>query len=286
MTPKVFISYCSKDEELAQRLKMDLSDARCDAWQFNLSAVPGTDGWREILSRIEKSDYFLLLLSSDALLSKPVRGEISHAHYCALNSPTELPKIIPLILDDGVVPPPEVIRKVRLPFSLTNYQSNFESLLKSIGVDLNPFRDATDQTVSATQVKEFDVAREVARFADALINNNPEVAAEFSAIIGGVNERQARLPYYGTRDPQPVEWTTDLFRHRDLNQRWTVIKSRYFVVYQLLSKHSKGYDCDERIILAIEAFHKIYFQEIGDTIEVASANLTLTFRGIQRGPIT
>jgi hypothetical protein len=74
--PKVFISYVSADRELATQLRADLETAGADPWQFDHSAVPGTDAWDVILDRISQSDYFLVLLSPQALESQAVREEM------------------------------------------------------------------------------------------------------------------------------------------------------------------------------------------------------------------
>ena len=102
MRPKVFISYVSADRELATQLRADLEMAGADPWQFDYSAIPGTDAWDVILNRIAESDYFLVLLSPQALQSQAVREEIDHAHYSRLNGPEQRPVQIPLILDDSI----------------------------------------------------------------------------------------------------------------------------------------------------------------------------------------
>lgn len=76
LLPKVFISYASKDRQLADRLRTDLATAGADPWQFDHSAVPGTDAWDVILTRIGQSDYFLVVLSLQAVESDAVREEI------------------------------------------------------------------------------------------------------------------------------------------------------------------------------------------------------------------
>ena len=67
-----FISYCGQDQDLAQKLKEDLTRAGCDPWQFDLSATPGTDAWGAILEPIEKSDFLIVILSKAATTSRAV----------------------------------------------------------------------------------------------------------------------------------------------------------------------------------------------------------------------
>ncbi len=121
---KAFISFCSTDRLLAQRLQRDLATAGCSSWQFDISAVPGTDAWDAILERIEQSEFFLVLLSEAAFRSRSVNEEISHAHYCSLNSPSRMPRIIPLVLQDGVTVPRLAVhaREVGLNFYVSPAQ--------------------------------------------------------------------------------------------------------------------------------------------------------------------
>jgi hypothetical protein len=42
---RAFISYCQADAAIATRLHSDLSVRGCTVWQFETSAVPGSDAW-------------------------------------------------------------------------------------------------------------------------------------------------------------------------------------------------------------------------------------------------
>lgn len=130
--PKVFISYCKSDSTLARRLHDDLSSANADVWQFDATAVPGTDSWDPILEAIEKSDFFIVLISASAVKSRGVDEEISHAHYCQLQNPSERPIAIPLILDPSVKVPRKISRLVRIHFPLDDYSVGLAALLKAI----------------------------------------------------------------------------------------------------------------------------------------------------------
>src|SRR5205085_6296256 len=129
---KAFISFCVKDRALALKLQADLAASGCASWQFDVSAVPGTDAWEVILERIEQSDFFLVLMSTAATQSRGVREEISHAHYSSLNSASSAPLIIPLILSEGVVVPRTIVRAVRLQFREDSYDSDLALLLRTL----------------------------------------------------------------------------------------------------------------------------------------------------------
>jgi TIR domain len=108
-TTRAFISFCGADGVLAQRLQRDLEKSGCATWQFDISAVPGTDAWETILERIEQSEFFLVLLSEAATRSPGVKEELSFAHYRSLNSASGTPRIIPLVLQDSVTVPRKII---------------------------------------------------------------------------------------------------------------------------------------------------------------------------------
>src|SRR3954451_10821415 len=181
--PKTFISYSSADKALAQRLKEDLACAGCDPWQFDLSAVPGTDAWSTILERIEKSDYLIVILSQSATTSRAVQEEIAHAHYCAVNNSDGRPRIIPLILEEHVTLPRQIVRAVRLSFRENEYNSGYDRLLRALGIEESPFSSATKVDVTFSRAREFDVEKEAALYASSLISDEPQIKAMFDRLM-------------------------------------------------------------------------------------------------------
>src|SRR5215472_10679815 len=100
---KVFISYSSKDKPLAERLYADMKAAGADVFQFGKTERAGIDAWEQVLSWINQSDVFIVLLSSSSLASQPVKEEIAHAHYARINSSGKKPEyLIPAIIEEGV----------------------------------------------------------------------------------------------------------------------------------------------------------------------------------------
>jgi hypothetical protein len=57
-SPKVFISYCGSDADIATELCRRLRERGADPWFFEASARLGADAWGEILEAIQNSDYF------------------------------------------------------------------------------------------------------------------------------------------------------------------------------------------------------------------------------------
>jgi hypothetical protein len=117
---------------------MDLEKAGCATWQFDISAVPGTDAWESILERIEQSEFFLVLLSEAATQSSGVKAEITYAHYCSLNDASGasgVPQIIPLVLQDGITVPRKIVQLVRLPFRENSYDADLALLVRTLGIE-------------------------------------------------------------------------------------------------------------------------------------------------------
>ena len=172
--PKTFISYSEPDRALAQRLKEDLDRNGCDPWQFDLSAVPGTDAWGTILERIEKSDFFVAILSQAATASRAVQEEIAHAHYCGVNSAEGRPRMIPLVVERHIAVPRQMVRAVRLLFRQEHYNNDFERLLNALGIEKSQFSSTTDLDVTFSRGKEFDVEREAGVYVSNLMSQSRE----------------------------------------------------------------------------------------------------------------
>ena len=86
---QVFISYSRRDIEFVQRLAEDLQAAGLTVW-YDLSGLDGGTQWGiEIQSAIEKSQYFLVVLSPSSLASKWVQREFLYAEDFEI-------KVIPL----------------------------------------------------------------------------------------------------------------------------------------------------------------------------------------------
>lgn len=277
--PKIFISYCSKNSALAQRLKDDLSHSGCDSWQFDLSAVPGTDAWNTILERIEKSDFFLVIVSAASAASKGVQEEVSHAHYCSINDPNGRPRIIPLIIEKPVTVPRQIVRAVRLEFRETHYNSDFEQLLTSLGLTRSPFADATELDVTFTRGREFDAKRETSLYAESLIRNNSGVAAQFESLSEDVR-RQAggkwQLP-----SAQTIEWRGETWRD-SVQPQWTR-KSQYtfIVIFALHFNYHTGYIAEKRVVVEVSAFQLIKYDHAGEELVFHSDTLQLKFDGFR-----
>ena len=123
---QVFISYSRRDIEFVQRLAEDLQAAGLTVW-YDLSGLDGGTQWGiEIQSAIEKSQYFLVVLSPSSLASKWVQREFLYAEDFEI-------KVIPLQYQPCRLP--MWLRDVQLiDMQGENYRNNFGRLLKSLGV--------------------------------------------------------------------------------------------------------------------------------------------------------
>ena len=70
---KIFISYSRKDIDFARKFSGDLEKAGYDVW-WDLTDLRGGDDWvRVIPDAIEKSDFFIIVLSPNYIESEWVR---------------------------------------------------------------------------------------------------------------------------------------------------------------------------------------------------------------------
>ena len=94
---QLFISYSRKDIAFARRLAGDLEKAGYSVW-WDISDLRGGDDWvRIIQEEIEKSDFFIVVLTPSATLSEWVRREYTQA--LSLRK-----KVIPIMLIQTRIP--------------------------------------------------------------------------------------------------------------------------------------------------------------------------------------
>ena len=281
--PKTFISYSKADKELAQRLKEDLARASCDPWQFDLSAIPGTDAWSTILERIEKSDYLVVILSESATTSRAVQEEIAHAHYCAVNNSDGRPRIIPLILEEHVTLPRQIVRAVRLSFRENQYNSDFIRLLRALGIEESPFSSATKFDVTFLRGREFDVEKEAGLYASSLICNEPQIKATFDKL--SANARSMAGGRWHMPLPTAITWEANTWL--DARKPQLIRKSEFkiVVIFPLQCGFHTGYEMFERVAVEIEAFDELKYDYVGEgdalDITLHSDTLRLKFMGFR-----
>ena len=124
----VFISYSRREIRFVEKLAKDLEAKGYDVW-FDLTDIEGGDRWtQEIQKGIEASEYFILVVSLNSIISEWVEKEFLFASNRGL-------KIIPLLFDDC---------EAKFPFWLMDiqyidmrvkrqYKENFEKIITIIG---------------------------------------------------------------------------------------------------------------------------------------------------------
>lgn len=94
---KVFISYASKDEPLANVLVKSLEESGLEAWFKKREILPG-DNWAEkVAAGLKESQAMVVLVTPEALESDAVRSSISYA----LSDSSFSRRLIPVIVGDA-----------------------------------------------------------------------------------------------------------------------------------------------------------------------------------------
>jgi len=146
---QVFISYARKDLPIVEQLATDLKKAGLDVW-YDLSGLAGGSRWRiEIEKAIHTSQYVLVVLSPDAVVSEWVEREylFSSAHG---------KKIIPLYYRPCDLPM-YYLNVQYIDIQGENYKGNFNEILRTLG--LQPV--ATKKTPATEKAVEPRVAKPV-----------------------------------------------------------------------------------------------------------------------------
>jgi hypothetical protein len=286
--PKVFISYVGADRELATQLRADLETAGADPWQFDYSAIPGTDAWDVILTRISQSDYFLVLLSPQALQSQAVREEIDHAHYSRLNGPERRPVQIPLILDDSITVPPKLVRAVRMAYRPSAHSTVVAGLASAMGLTSGPllFANSSEPELTLTAEHELDVPKEVEAFFVSLIERNPTISNQYQTLIaptariagGRFNKPHER---FYKREISVLAWFTPNadWRFRDSGGRRDD-ETIYIVREPLVFGVHRGYMIETNVVAQIRAMlHEDYAEPSEGNFSISKSRLTLRFEG-------
>ena len=96
---RVFISFAMSDAALAKALHAALTKRGVSVFQFQETARAGKNVWNQVYDNIESADFFICLLSRDAIKSIPVNKEVDYADWCHTNG-GERPDLVPVLLED------------------------------------------------------------------------------------------------------------------------------------------------------------------------------------------
>lgn len=131
---KVFVCFSTANRDLAKRLFDDLSRAGAETFQFEESAEPGSNAWHQVLDAIRNADWFVALLTNEAMTRRPVLKEIEYAFYCHVNEGR--PELLPAAIETISAMPNELEMFTELPFR--NYDEALDRLTRRLGLAPEP----------------------------------------------------------------------------------------------------------------------------------------------------
>jgi hypothetical protein len=103
--PRVFIAYVEEDLSFARRLYRAFDESGFRPWLDKKRLLPGQNWPRAIESAIQTSDFFVACFSRGATSKRGgFHSELRYALFCAAKVPLDEIFLIPLRLDDCVVP--------------------------------------------------------------------------------------------------------------------------------------------------------------------------------------
>jgi hypothetical protein len=103
--PRVFIAYVEEDLSFARRLYRAFDESGFRPWLDKKRLLPGQNWPRAIESAIQTSDFFVACFSRWATSKRgSFHSELRYALFCAAKVPLDEIFLIPLRLDDCVVP--------------------------------------------------------------------------------------------------------------------------------------------------------------------------------------
>ncbi|HEX5227042.1 MAG TPA: toll/interleukin-1 receptor domain-containing protein [Bryobacteraceae bacterium] len=103
--PRVFIAYVEEDLRFARKLYRTFEENGFRPWLDKKRLMPGQNWPRAIEAAIQTSDYFVACFSRRATSKRgSFHSELRYALFCAAKVPLDEIFLIPLRLDDCVVP--------------------------------------------------------------------------------------------------------------------------------------------------------------------------------------
>lgn len=103
--PRVFVAYALSDLAAAEKIFHALSARGCAAWLDRRKLLPGQNWTRRIEDAIESSDFFIPCFSRQSVAKRGgFQAELRHALDCARRLPLDDVFIVPVRLDDCLVP--------------------------------------------------------------------------------------------------------------------------------------------------------------------------------------
>lgn len=125
---KVFISHSSKDKVFAEKLSRDLLKLDLCVWLDKWEIKVGDSLISKISSGLSESDYLIIILSNNSVLSEWVSRELNYSLLEEINNSKV--KVLPVIIDNCNVP---VFLRDKLYADFRNdYQSGFNAVVEAL----------------------------------------------------------------------------------------------------------------------------------------------------------
>lgn len=130
--PRVFVAYALADLESAERIFSTLSARGFAAWLDRRKLLPGQDWPRRIQEAIESSDFFIACFSRHSVRKRGgFQAELRHALDCARRLPLDDVFIIPVRLDDCLLPA-RIQRETQYVDLFPDWESGLDRVIRII----------------------------------------------------------------------------------------------------------------------------------------------------------
>jgi len=136
--PRVFIAYVEEDLAFARKLYRAFEQNGFRPWLDKKRLMPGQNWPRAIETAIQTSDFFVACFSRRATSKRgSFHSELRYALFCAAKVPLDEIFLLPLRLDDCVVPP-RISKQIQYLDLFPNWRSSVSrviSVMKAQGQD-------------------------------------------------------------------------------------------------------------------------------------------------------
>jgi len=126
---RVFISHAHRDKAFVERLATDLRQAGLEVWYDAWEIKVGESIVQKINAGLQRSDYLIIILSPESVVSPWVQQELSAALMTLLSDQNIV--VLPVLYRDCQIPP--LLRDRRYADFRTDYQAGLRSLLEVFG---------------------------------------------------------------------------------------------------------------------------------------------------------
>jgi len=173
--PKAFVSYSHSDKEFAHHLAKDLIDSGIDIWIDKWEMLPGDSLIQKIfLEGLDKSDFILILLSTNSIQSKWVKEELNADIIKRIEDMT---RVIPIRLDSSDIPLP--LRSIFWIDMSSNYDDQLREIVKTLhGVSEKPKIGSVPDYVTSLKQSVGGLSEEASTIGSILIKNLEENGRE------------------------------------------------------------------------------------------------------------